>query len=180
MKKENAFTLVEIMIVMSIIAVIMGFLVGATIKARQKGKITKTQATMNSIAAALRMYQDDFGAYPPNNLINRHTSTVAGSAGECLYYYLGATFKSGVNSSINAGPYLKFSGTEVTTTRIGICDFDGDGGIDDDLKTIDDAWGKELHYRNPAVVNINSYDLYSEGANKTDNSGSGDDINNWE
>lgn len=175
-----AYTLVEILLVASIIAVIMGLIMGATIKARHKAKLTQTQVLLDQIGAAMRMYVDDFGSYPPDGAINRYPGSIAGSSAECLYYYLGASFRRGVNASVFAGPYMNFEGSEVKVSRVTACDFDGDGAMDDDLKEILDPWGKALRYRQPPSKNLNTYDLYSYGPNGVDNAGLGDDINNWE
>jgi len=180
MKQAKGYNLVEVLLVMSIIAVLASFLLQGAIKARQKGKLTKAHVQMDSIAAALRMYQDSFGTVPPDDTIYRYSSNIAASGPECLYYYLGAAFKAGVNASIYAGPFMSYRGDEVQTTSATSCDLDGDGSIDDDLKRILDPWGRPYHYNIPATHNINTYDLYSEGPNMTDNGGAGDDVNNWE
>ncbi len=177
---KNAYTLVEVLIVASIIGVLASFLLNAAINSRKKANLTKTHALLESISAALRMYQDDFGTYPPQNVIYRYGTQIAASSADCLYYYLGATFKRGVNASIFAGPYMKFTGDELQTTQVSACDFDGDGAIDDDLKRILDPWGQALRFRSSPTQNLSSFDLYSLGPDKTNNSGSGDDINNWE
>lgn len=179
-RQLQGYNLVEVLLVMSIIAVLASFLLQGALKARQKGKLTKVHVQMESIAAAIRMYQDSYGTVPPDDRIYRYSSDIVGTGPECLFYYLGATFKAGVNASIYAGPFMSYRGDEVQLTNTAACDFDGDGAIDDDLKRILDPWGRPFHYNIPPTQNINSYDLYSEGPNMTDNSGGGDDINNWE
>lgn len=179
MRQSKGYTLVEVLIVMSIIAVIMSFILNASLNARKKAKLTQTHALMESISAALRMYQDDFGSYPPDDTLYRYVDEISATSGECLYYYLGAAFKREVNASVYAGPYMKFKGDEVQTTSSSTCDFDADGSIDDDLKRIIDPWGGAIRYRIPPTQNLNTFDLYSTGPDGIDNSGGGDDINNW-
>lgn len=176
---KRAYTLVEILIVMSIMGVMISLLLTGALKVRQKGRFVRAEALMDSVAAAIRMYQDDFGTYPPDDTLYRYVDSIAGTSGECLYYYLGATFKKSVNASVMAGPYLKYKGDEFVETRVTACDFDADGAIDDSLREIVDPWGGSLIYRIPPTKNLNTYDLYSKGPDGVDNAGAGDDINNW-
>ncbi|MBI1883518.1 MAG: type II secretion system protein GspG [Chlamydiae bacterium] len=173
---KKAYTLVEVLIVMSIMGVVMAFLLNAVLKARQKVHLSRAHLMMDSIGAALRMYEDDFGAYPPSDEI----LGIPRSSAECLYYYLGATFVKGVNASRSAGPYMKFQGAELGLTVLTACDFDGEGSLDDDLKEILDPWESAYHYAYPPVNNLNTYDLYSQGPNGVNENGDGDDVNNWE
>lgn len=173
-KNSLGYNLVEVLIVMSIIGVLVGFLLQASQKVRQKAKLSRTQALMDSVSAALKMYNQDFGAFPPD-------SVTGGTSSEALYCYLGATFVMGQNSSVYAGPYMKFKGDElVDSGNLSVCDYDGDGGLDDSNEIVD-PWEDPLHYDSTTPANnTNTFDLYSEGPDEVDNNGSGDDINNWE
>ena len=53
------FTLVELLVVISIIALLMGILAGALGKARQIARRTACKANLHSVAQAFRMYLDD-------------------------------------------------------------------------------------------------------------------------
>jgi len=177
--KRWGYTLIEALIVIGIIVVLAGFLSSGLIKARQKAKMAQARVLLDSIAAALRMYQDDFGAYPPiGATIYGGYTCLAPQYG--LYYYLGATFNAGANASIVAGPYLRFKGDEIQTLSASACSFDGEVAINDDMMTIIDPWGNAIRYQNPPVKNQNTYDLYSTGPNGINENGVGDDINNWE
>ncbi|MBM3253702.1 MAG: prepilin-type N-terminal cleavage/methylation domain-containing protein [Candidatus Omnitrophica bacterium] len=59
------------------------------------------------------------------------------------------------------GPYMTFKSSELS------------GGA------FIDPWGSPYVYTNPGAHNTSSVDIYSLGPNKTDESGTGDDINNW-
>src|SRR5574341_2055289 len=177
-RNTRGYTLIEVLIVLSIMIILLGFLLTGVTKARQRAKLTRAHVLMDSIAAAIRMYQDDFVAYPPNGgtIYGGYT---CGGPQHCLYYYLGATFKAGNNASVYAGPYLVFKGDEVQTI-VGSCSFDGESAVDDEMREIIDPWGNALHFRYPPTRNLNTYDLYSEGPDGIDQNGAGDDINNWE
>ncbi|MBI1871718.1 MAG: prepilin-type N-terminal cleavage/methylation domain-containing protein [Chlamydiae bacterium] len=189
MKRKKAFTLVEVLIVLSIMGVIMSLLLGAVLKARGKVKLSKVHVLMDSISAALRMYADDFGDYPPDNSLLNLSNP---SSAECLYYYLGATFIRGRNSSVNAGPYMRFKGEELRAVADkSSCDFDGDGFGDDPTKEIIDPWenktsqnpdGKQIliYHKIPTHnPSLNKFELYSIGPNGVNDNGSGDDVTNW-
>jgi prepilin-type N-terminal cleavage/methylation domain-containing protein len=169
-KKSSGFTLVEVFIVLSIMAVLMAFLAGAAMRSRQKQKNAVTYVLINGIIAALEMYKEDFGGFPPDD-------TYANSS-RSLYFYLSATYRKGKNADMNAGPYIQYDedknlGTEVPSA----CDIDGDGSTDDSMYDVVDGWGNLIVYDSSSPAhNTNSYDLYSTGPSAN----SGDDITNWD
>ncbi|MFC1667826.1 hypothetical protein ACFL1T_00385 [Chlamydiota bacterium] len=175
---KQAVTIVEIFIVLSIIAVLASFLVGGALRARQKHRNVMTYVLLDSVAVALELYKTDFGEYPPDSSIEGTNR----SSAACLYYYLGATFVNGMNADTNAGPYTLFdSKKQLSLISTLACDFDGDGITNDSLYEVIDGWENPIQYlsSNP-LQNSHSYDIYSNGTNKVDNSGDGDDINNWD
>lgn len=58
------FSLVELMVVVSIIAVLVGLLLVALGKVRGTANVTKTQNTMREFAAACDQFEQEFGRYP--------------------------------------------------------------------------------------------------------------------
>ncbi len=64
MQKRKAFTLVELLTVMAIIALLVGIAVPSLSAARKKAKETACRALINSIEQGLLMFRDDFGTYP--------------------------------------------------------------------------------------------------------------------
>ena len=152
--RRNGFTFIETLIVCSIIAVLAGLAITATVASRKKTMKAKALIHMDQIAAAINSYAVDFGNYPPDNTFASSSSS--------LWFYLGATFHKGANSSINAGPYLDFSDIDIAN-GVGLADFEGDGSSNDAVKVLVDPWGNEYAYSLPGVHNVKSYDLSSGG-----------------
>ncbi len=64
MKKKNAFTLVELLIVISIIAVMAGLLMPAIAGARSKAKRSTSKTFMVQLAGAIDQFKTEYGYYP--------------------------------------------------------------------------------------------------------------------
>ncbi|MFN4227428.1 MAG: type II secretion system protein GspG [Candidatus Ratteibacteria bacterium] len=63
---KNGLTLMEILISICIISLIASISLPALHRARNKTVIAKTKAIINTIEAALSIYETDFGDYPHN------------------------------------------------------------------------------------------------------------------
>jgi len=63
---KTGITLIEILVSMCIILFIAAFSLPALHRARNKAVIAKTKAIIDTIEAALSMYETDFGDYPEN------------------------------------------------------------------------------------------------------------------
>jgi prepilin-type N-terminal cleavage/methylation domain-containing protein len=61
---RNAFTLLELLVVIGIIVLLAAILVPVVSQVRMKGYVTTTEAQMQRIAAAIQSYYHDFKAYP--------------------------------------------------------------------------------------------------------------------
>lgn len=70
MKSRKAFTLVELMIVISIIGVLVGMLTPMISAANKRTKAATSKAFMSNIATSLERYKDEYG-YFPNFLTQR-------------------------------------------------------------------------------------------------------------
>src|SRR5689334_17657174 len=60
---RNAFTLLELLIVVLIIALIASMLLPAINKAKQQAKLAKCTSNLRQLGLAVRMYLDDSGGY---------------------------------------------------------------------------------------------------------------------
>ncbi|HEY1922028.1 MAG TPA: type II secretion system protein, partial [Tepidisphaeraceae bacterium] len=61
MNKRKAFTLVELLVVIGIIALLAGILLPAVNHMRRSAQITGQKADFQSIGTALEQYKSDFG-----------------------------------------------------------------------------------------------------------------------
>ena len=89
-QKEKAFTLVELLVVMAIIAVLSGLGIMSFISSQQKSRDTKRKGDLKNITLALEAYYNDYGKYPEDEggLIQACGNSTAPSA--CSW---GAPFK---------------------------------------------------------------------------------------
>ncbi|HZZ43949.1 MAG TPA: type II secretion system protein [Tepidisphaeraceae bacterium] len=91
MKRRGAFTLVELLVVIGIIALLISILLPALGKARQQAYLTACMAQMREIGNAITMYaNDNKGSFPGPCLGQVRTSFVPGGTGlpDFLYRYL--------------------------------------------------------------------------------------------
>ena len=64
---KRAFTIVELLTVMSIIVILIGLLVPALNKVRQYATDVKQKAQFHSMDAAMELFHNEFDAYPPSD-----------------------------------------------------------------------------------------------------------------
>ncbi len=101
-----AFTLVELLVVMSIIAVLIGILMPAASRVLVSVRVAKTRDVLKNIEMGLKSFKRDFGGYPPSVLPLPNAScgtatqklhvdgTLEGHSdgrlygNECLYHFL--------------------------------------------------------------------------------------------
>lgn len=62
----KAFTLIELLVVISIIAVISTLLMANLNAARERGRDAQRKADLRNIQTALRLFYNDYGAFPAN------------------------------------------------------------------------------------------------------------------
>jgi len=71
MNNRKAFTLVELLVVIGIIAILAGLLLPAISQMHRSAQITGQKADFATIANALDAYKADFGDYPRNDVLTR-------------------------------------------------------------------------------------------------------------
>jgi prepilin-type N-terminal cleavage/methylation domain-containing protein len=65
-RKHQAFTLIELLIVVAIIAILALIAVPNFLEAQVRSKVSRTKADMRSLAVALQAYRIDWPMYPPD------------------------------------------------------------------------------------------------------------------
>lgn len=84
---QAAFTLIEMLVVIGIIALLAGLIVGATHLTGSKMKENSIRAELHALVAAIEAYHDRFNSYPPDHVVSRNP-LVVNSATNSLYYEL--------------------------------------------------------------------------------------------
>ncbi len=85
MNNRRAFTIVELIMVVIIIALLLGILLPSVAAIRAKAKETAQKAQLNTIATALEAFKQDYGDYPPSDWLS-----VAPPPPPVDFYYCGA------------------------------------------------------------------------------------------
>lgn len=157
----RGFTLIEMLVVISIITILAGLILGALWKARQTAKEQGTATTLKLLGAALQSYELSFQDYPPSE---GDPDGIKGS--ETLFQCLRTEKKD--------GPYIQ-------SADVKVCDFNNNRELE-----IADEWNQPiryLHHRDYGSKNPlkHTYRLISAGPNRVFEDGrkGSDDIVNW-
>ena len=67
MKKKSGFTLIELLVVIGIIATLTALALPNYMGARQRARDAKRKGEFHEVKQALRLYYNDFEAYPADN-----------------------------------------------------------------------------------------------------------------
>lgn len=183
MNRKSAFTLIELLTVIAIMAILAGMLLPTLSKAKEKAKIAKCISTIASLQTALAMYQVDYGVYPMSaddtgtqRNGNSHHSDFDGDPNNLV---------AALSAATQGGPYMEFKakdlidrGSSPNSRRYALKDpwgqayiyvcqkyFDGSG----DLQDIGSGSGP--YYPTTSTKSKRTYNIYSLGPDKkTDDS----------
>jgi type II secretory pathway pseudopilin PulG len=75
-RRYNAFTLIELIVVVGIIIVLTGLVLSTVGYARKKGARARAETEIAAISAALENYKADNAVYPRDNATNQYTDTL--------------------------------------------------------------------------------------------------------
>lgn len=81
--RRGAFTIIELLTVMSIIVILIGLLVPALNQVRRFALGVKQNAQFNAIRAALELYRSDFGEYPDSAALDSQGARYCGAMKLC-------------------------------------------------------------------------------------------------
>src|SRR5438034_399650 len=92
-RSERAFTLIELLVVIAIIGILASLIVGLAGLAGRRSKESRVKAELAQYVTAIDKFKDQFGYYPPDNVISMSAAgTNVDSAINPLFYELTGVF----------------------------------------------------------------------------------------
>lgn len=82
-RQKRAFTIVELLTVMSIIVILIGLMVPALNKVRRYARDVQQKAQFNAINAAVELFNNEFDGYPPSDALDSTGVPYCGSMKLC-------------------------------------------------------------------------------------------------
>jgi prepilin-type N-terminal cleavage/methylation domain-containing protein len=172
-RRNRAFTLVELLVVITIITLLVSLLVVMISVIIDKARYAKTASTVKLLDEGCKTYRLDFGVYPPNDK----------NSSASLHQHLGVERKI-TTQRVDLG-------TPIVSTKPPIIDWQRDmlddtQGIPDPKNNpvkIMDAFGQPIRYVNPGKYKKGGVDIWSPGKNEKDEyletAPDYDDVTNW-
>jgi prepilin-type N-terminal cleavage/methylation domain-containing protein len=176
--RYNAFTLIELVLVVGIIAVLAGLVLSTVGYARKKGALARAETEIAAISAACENYKADNAVYPNSsgtggtNGLDPSTTNLANYEMPCRYMYgeISGDRDFDGTPDTNARPYMAFK--EVSLLR---ADMSNPPSSSNPVTAIRDPFGNSYGYSTmKASGGVNGYnptfDLWSiaDGAAGTD------------
>jgi len=164
--KDRGFTIVEMLVVMSIILVLAGLILATSSYVHNKGARSRTEAEIAAMSAALENYKADNGDYPsypsldpktPVNFIQYQAAS--------LLLYKSLSGDSNATGQANTTTYLAFKNNQLQTSANGAVDY------------IKDPFGNSYGYSTAHSYNP-TFDLWST-AGTTNSTSQAAWIKNW-
>ena len=204
----KGFTLIELLVVIVIMMFLAGITIPIVSSIQTNAKKGVTSAQISQLGIALKQFESDFGVFPPQSYtiaydqplslggvaIPRDDELTSGS--RCLVFFLGSKFEfTSTSFTATYGPYIEFKRSQLSTVNgsnfsntetIAYISVDGVNGLSL-VHEYKDPFGSYYFFDSintlpaPTLNNTASFDIYSYGPDKADNSGvsTSDDITNW-
>lgn len=172
MKRNKGFTLIEMLVVISIITLLAALLVVLIKGVMDRARNGKTHALVRSLDQMCHAYKVDYNVFPP-------ASPYAGSAN--LHFYLGRNRTIVTQHNNDGSP-------AISVQRKPYTDFTRDQLIGSPANTypnppvqLMDAYGFSIQYINPGLKIPTGVDIWSMGKDGITNAAAAitDDIGNW-
>jgi prepilin-type N-terminal cleavage/methylation domain-containing protein len=168
MRFRSGFTLIEMLIVVTIIIILLGALVAVGTGYPDRARANKTQSILGQIELALQSYQSEFGEYPPDGY-DYSVSTPQGyplRGSATLTYFLAWKNPDGVNDPRDFF-LIKKSYAEDPNYPVEVKVHNGQPyleigtGLFTRAGEIVDGWGNPIHYDNCAYDQKTNQPRYS-------------------
>jgi len=207
-QSKAGFTLIELLIVIVIMMFLAGITVPIVSSIQTNAKKGVTSAQISQLGIALKQFESDFGFFPPQSYTAAYSPSLSlggvsiprddelTSGSRCLIFFLGSKFIfTSTSFTATYGPYIEFKRSQLSqvtgadfsdTETIQYISVDGVNGLSN-VYEYKDPFGSNYYYDSintlpaPTINNTASFDIYSYGPDKTDDSGvsTSDDITNW-
>ena len=96
--QRSAFTLIELLTVISIIGILAGMIVGLAPAATRRMKLSRVQGDLGHLVTAIESYKAKMGFYPPDNVVSQ-SPLIVNDATNQLYYELTGWVYSSANTT---------------------------------------------------------------------------------
>ena len=187
-RAHSGFTLVELLVVISIIVVLAALSFGAAQVAIKRANTLKTKTTATAIASALEQYYVDYSKLPTLGASSDEIRTEGEAGIEFLEILLGKEDDTGTMQNPKKVPYLTVE-TGTKKKKGGL--IYSNGGAGGQIEGLYDAWGNafyvkiDLEYEDEIldplkqgnVVRNKKVIVYSYG--NDEKIGGGDDVTSW-
>lgn len=124
LRKADSFTLIELLAVITIIAILAGLVLGGAGAVRQRAARGQAKAEISAIEAGLARYQMDFGGYPTasnitttDNRYGQYSTSTYPAAGQALFTNLWGATTYGTTSG-GGKQYLNVKPSMVNTSGV--------------------------------------------------------------
>lgn len=156
-RRRTGFTMIEMLVVISVIAILAGILLPTIAAVRTAAKTANTETLIQRIGLALETYKEQLDTYPPDYVptgarlrpFTRDDSSWTPTPAlppEALYYYLANAFLTADH------PLEKFKERREST------DYNANG-----LPEVTDAWGYPLLYNRARFPGTSSFNYAASG-----------------
>jgi len=170
----RAFTLIELITVMAIMAILMAMIVGVAPRILDALRARVTRTRLLSVVAALQAYAADYnGKYPwkaDDGSMRNVTTTTGFREWDVLFpavkpsptwvYYKEAILYAALTSATRRGPYCKAASGQTVVRKDGIQEFN----------LLADGWERPIRYEYSAATGLLVRSLGKDGATGGDNS----------